>query len=70
MFGASNFPLAFSVAGGDTAAAFAAGSPVVVKGHGAHPGTGELVARAIQAAVKKWIRPDDLVRVVQGPAPE
>ena len=52
VFGASNFPLAFSVAGGDTAAAFAAGSPVVVKGHGAHPGTGELVARAIQAAVK------------------
>lgn len=52
VFGASNFPLAFSVAGGDTAAAFAAGSPVIVKGHGAHPGTGELVARAIQAAVK------------------
>ncbi|WP_300111457.1 aldehyde dehydrogenase (NADP(+)) [Sphingobium sp.] len=52
VFGASNFPLAFSVAGGDTAAAFAAGSPVVVKGHSAHPGTGELVARAIQAAVK------------------
>ncbi len=52
VFGASNFPLAFSVAGGDTASAFAAGSPVVVKGHSAHPGTGELVARAIQAAVK------------------
>jgi alpha-ketoglutaric semialdehyde dehydrogenase len=52
VFGASNFPLAFSVAGGDTAAAFAAGSPVIVKGHSAHPGTGELVARAIQAAVK------------------
>ncbi|WP_022683019.1 aldehyde dehydrogenase (NADP(+)) [Sphingobium bisphenolivorans] len=52
VFGASNFPLAFSVAGGDTASAFAAGSPVVVKGHAAHPGTGELVARAIQAAVK------------------
>jgi alpha-ketoglutaric semialdehyde dehydrogenase len=52
VFGASNFPLAFSVAGGDTASAFAAGSPVVVKGHPAHPGTGELVARAIAAAVK------------------
>ena len=53
VFGASNFPLAFSVAGGDTAAAFAAGCPVVVKGHPGHPGTGELVARAVQAAVAK-----------------
>lgn len=52
VFGASNFPLAFSVAGGDTASAFAAGCPVVVKGHPAHPGTGELVARAIAQAVK------------------
>ncbi|WP_267397127.1 MULTISPECIES: aldehyde dehydrogenase (NADP(+)) [unclassified Sphingomonas] len=52
VFGASNFPLAFSVAGGDTASALAAGSPVVVKGHPAHPGTGEFVARAIQSAVK------------------
>ena len=51
VFGASNFPLAFSVAGGDTGAAFAAGCPVVVKGHPAHPGTGELVARAVHAAV-------------------
>jgi len=51
VFGASNFPLAFSVAGGDTASALAAGCPVVVKGHPAHPGTGELVARAVQAAV-------------------
>ncbi len=51
VFGASNFPLAFSVAGGDTASAFAAGCPVVVKGHPAHPGTGELVARAVRAAV-------------------
>lgn len=51
VFGASNFPLAFSVAGGDTASAFAAGCPVIVKGHSAHPGTGELVARAIQRAV-------------------
>lgn len=51
VFGASNFPLAFSVAGGDTASAFAAGCPVVVKGHPAHPATGELVARAIRNAV-------------------
>ena len=45
VFGASNFPLAFSVAGGDTASALAAGNPVVVKAHPAHPGTSELVAR-------------------------
>lgn len=51
VFGASNFPLAFSVAGGDTAAALAAGCPVVVKAHSAHPGTSELVGRAIQKAV-------------------
>lgn len=50
VFGASNFPLAFSTAGGDTAAALAAGCPVVVKGHPAHPGTGEIVAGAIDAA--------------------
>lgn len=52
VFGASNFPLAFSTAGGDTAAALAAGCPVVVKGHSAHPGTGEIVAEAIHAAQK------------------
>ncbi|MBL8266582.1 aldehyde dehydrogenase (NADP(+)) [Steroidobacter sp.] len=51
VFGASNFPLAFSVAGGDTASALAAGCPVVVKGHPAHPGTSELVAQAITEAV-------------------
>lgn len=51
VFGASNFPLAFSVAGGDTASALAAGCPVVVKAHDAHPGTSELVARAITDAV-------------------
>jgi NADP-dependent aldehyde dehydrogenase len=50
VFGASNFPLAFSVAGGDTASALAAGCPVVVKAHPAHPGASELVGRAIQAA--------------------
>jgi acyl-CoA reductase-like NAD-dependent aldehyde dehydrogenase len=51
VFGASNFPLAFSTAGGDTASALAAGCPVVVKGHPSHPGTGELVAREVRAAV-------------------
>jgi alpha-ketoglutaric semialdehyde dehydrogenase len=51
VFGASNFPLAFSTAGGDTAAALAAGCPVVVKGHSAHPGTGEIVAQAIETAI-------------------
>ncbi|MEN3367683.1 MAG: 2,5-dioxopentanoate dehydrogenase [Burkholderiales bacterium] len=51
VFGASNFPLAFSVAGGDTASALAAGCPVVVKAHPAHPGTSELVGQAIQKAV-------------------
>ncbi len=51
VFGASNFPLAFSTAGGDTASALAAGCPVVVKGHSAHPGTGEIVAEAIKAAI-------------------
>ncbi len=51
VFGASNFPLAFSVAGGDTASALAAGCPVVVKGHPAHPGTGELVGSAVRRAV-------------------
>jgi NADP-dependent aldehyde dehydrogenase len=52
VFGASNFPLAFSTAGGDTASALAAGCPVVVKGHPAHPGTAEIVAQAIAAAIK------------------
>ena len=51
VFGASNFPLAFSVAGGDTASALAAGCPVVVKAHPAHPGTSQLVGDAIQRAV-------------------
>jgi alpha-ketoglutaric semialdehyde dehydrogenase len=50
VFGASNFPFAFSVAGGDTASALAAGCPVIVKAHPAHPGTSELVGRAVQAA--------------------
>lgn len=53
VFGASNFPLAFSVAGGDTASALAAGNPVIVKAHPAHPGTSELVGRIINQVVQK-----------------
>lgn len=53
VFGASNFPMAFSVAGGDTASALAAGCPVIVKGHPSHPGTSELVAQAIAKAVNQ-----------------
>ena len=52
VFGASNFPLAFSTAGGDTASALAAGCPVVFKAHNAHPGTSELVGQALTKAVK------------------
>jgi NADP-dependent aldehyde dehydrogenase len=66
VFGASNFPLAFSVAGGDTASAFAAGCPVLVKGHPAHPGTGELVARAIAAAVAKAGLPEGTFSYLPG----
>ncbi|HYI70570.1 MAG TPA: aldehyde dehydrogenase (NADP(+)) [Skermanella sp.] len=58
VFGASNFPLAFSVAGGDTASALAAGCPVIVKAHSAHPGTSELVGRAVQRAVKESEMPE------------
>ncbi|MBB4122640.1 aldehyde dehydrogenase (NADP(+)) [Martelella radicis] len=66
VFGASNFPLAFSTAGGDTAAALAAGCPVVVKGHSAHPGTGEIVAEAVLAAVKSCGMPDGVFSLIQG----
>lgn len=58
VFGASNFPLAFSVAGGDTASALAAGNPVIVKGHPAHPGTSELVGQLLQEAVKECGLPE------------
>lgn len=58
VFGASNFPLAFSVAGGDTASALAAGNPVIVKAHPAHPGTSELVGRAIQQSVRECGLPE------------
>ncbi|SIS51830.1 aldehyde dehydrogenase (NADP(+)) [Paracoccus saliphilus] len=66
VFGASNFPLAFSTAGGDTAAALAAGCPVVVKGHSAHPGTGEIVAEAIHAAIEKAGMPKGVFSLIQG----
>lgn len=67
VFGASNFPLAFSVAGGDSAAALAAGCPIVVKGHPAHPGTSELVARAIVAAARETGMPDGVFSLLNGP---
>ncbi|WP_430511418.1 aldehyde dehydrogenase (NADP(+)) [Pannonibacter phragmitetus] len=70
VFGASNFPLAFSTAGGDTASALAAGCPVVVKGHPAHPGTGELVAQAIDAAIKACGMPAGVFSLIQGPSRE
>ncbi|MGI6246971.1 MAG: aldehyde dehydrogenase (NADP(+)) [Pseudochelatococcus sp.] len=66
VFGASNFPLAFSTAGGDTAAALAAGCPVVVKGHSAHPGTGEIIAQAIDAAIRKTGVPAGVFSLIQG----
>ena len=65
VFGASNFPLAFSVAGGDTASALAAGCPVVVKGHPAHPATSELAARAIVNAVASTGMPPGVFSLLQ-----
>jgi alpha-ketoglutaric semialdehyde dehydrogenase len=65
VFGASNFPLAFSVAGGDTASALAAGCPVVVKGHPAHPATSELAARAIVNAVTSTGMPRGVFSLLQ-----
>lgn len=66
IFGASNFPLAFSVAGGDTASALAAGCPVVVKAHPAHPGTSDLVGKAIRKAVEASGLPEGVFQMVQG----
>lgn len=70
VFGASNFPLAFSVAGGDTISAFAARNPVVVKAHPAHPGTSELVGRAIAAAVRAASMPEGTFSMLHSKAPE
>ena len=66
VFGASNFPLAFSVAGGDTASALAAGSPVIVKAHRSHPGTAELVASALSKAIADLGLPGGVFSMVHG----
>ena len=66
VFAASNFPLAFSVAGGDTASALAAGCPVILKAHGAHPGTSELVGKAVQAAVASCGLPEGVFSLLHG----
>jgi NADP-dependent aldehyde dehydrogenase len=70
VFGASNFPLAFSVAGGDTASALAAGCPVVVKAHPAHPGTSELVGNAIRNAILECKMPEGTFSMVHGKSNE
>jgi NADP-dependent aldehyde dehydrogenase len=70
VFGASNFPLAFSVAGGDTISAFAARNPVVVKAHPAHPGTSELVATAIVHAIKARSLPEGTFSMLHGLSPD
>jgi 2,5-dioxopentanoate dehydrogenase len=64
VFGASNFPLAYSVAGGDTASALAAGNPVIVKAHPAHPGTGELVAQVIRKAARSCEMPEGVFSIL------
>jgi NADP-dependent aldehyde dehydrogenase len=66
VFGASNFPLAFSVAGGDTASALASGNTVIVKAHAAHPGTSELVGRAVQQAVRDCALPEGVFSLLFG----
>lgn len=66
VFGASNFPLAFSVAGGDTASALAAGCPVIVKGHSSHPGVCDLVAQAVCRAVEGCGVPPGVFSLIQG----
>ncbi|WP_024460756.1 aldehyde dehydrogenase (NADP(+)) [Marinimicrobium sp. LS-A18] len=66
VFGVANFPLAFSVAGGDTASALAAGCPVVVKSHPSHPGTSELVGRAMATAAEKSGMPAGVFSLLRG----
>ncbi|MEZ9595841.1 aldehyde dehydrogenase (NADP(+)) [Shewanella sp. 10N.261.52.F9] len=70
VFGASNFPLAFSTAGGDTASALAAGCTIVVKGHPAHAATSELVSGAIERAALKCDMPAGVFNLIQGSSPE
>ncbi len=69
VFGASNFPFAFSTAGGDTASALAAGCPVVYKAHPAHPGTSEMVARVILEAAEKAGLPEGVFSLLHGAGP-
>ncbi|WP_028111858.1 aldehyde dehydrogenase (NADP(+)) [Ferrimonas kyonanensis] len=69
VFGASNFPLAFSAAGGDTASALAAGCPVVIKGHPAHPATTEMVTTALLRAIEQCGAPKGVVSLIQGRSP-
>ena len=70
VWAASNFPLAFSVAGGDTASALAAGNPVVLKAHPAHPETSEMTAGAVARAVRACGLPDGVFSMIQGASPE
>ncbi len=70
VFGSSNFPLAFSVAGGDTASALAAGNPVIVKAHRAHPGTSEMVGAAVVRAVEKSGLPHGVFSMLHGAGAE
>ena len=70
VFGASNFPLAFSVAGGDTASALASKNPVIVKAHPAHPGTSEMVAGAIVRAIQKSGLPEGTFSMVHAADPQ
>ena len=67
VFGPSNFPLAFSAAGGDVASALAAGCPVIVKAHNAHPGTAELAGSAVAEAVRSCGLPDGVYSLLFGP---
>jgi alpha-ketoglutaric semialdehyde dehydrogenase len=67
VFCASNFPLAFSVAGGDTASALAAGCPVIVKVHGSHFGTAELVATTVNRAIAAEKMPPGMFNLLNGP---
>jgi 2,5-dioxopentanoate dehydrogenase len=66
VFGASNFPLAFSVAGGDTASALASGNPVIVKAHAAHPGTSELVGQMVRESVRECDLPEGVFSLLFG----
>ena len=67
VFGASNFPISYSVAGGDTASALAAGNPVIVKAHNAHPGASEIAARAVREAVRACGLHEGVFSMLRGP---